>query len=128
MATFQSRAEVKQACHKLLDLEKKTHHLIQSSEELPVDQIEKQLKKQSELIAEIDFDSGSSENLPDEISRPLNKFMELRKENKKFIENSMNKIEQQLDSLDQSSKLMRHYMQGGMKDSGSTSTRIDRDA
>ncbi|MGM0380443.1 MAG: hypothetical protein ACQEP7_00475 [bacterium] len=127
MATFQSRAEVKEACRKLLELERKNKKLIQHSEELPLDQIEKIVKKQSRLIEEIDFNSSADE-LPDEIAQLARDFMELRDKNSRVIKESMEQVESRLDSLEQSSKLMRHYMQGGMRDEESASARIDHNA
>ncbi len=127
MATFQSRVEVKQACQKLFELEQKIKELLQSSEELPLDQIEEILAKQSRLIGEIDF-TPPGEELPDDIAGVVKKFNELREKNRAAIQKSMDNISRQLDSLDQSNELMRHYMQGGMRDEESSSARIDHNA
>lgn len=127
MATFQSRVEVKKACEKLLELEEESHRLIQSAEDLPLDQIEKLIDKQSKLINEIEFEPEAEDELPEDIARPVKKFVELREKNKNEIEDFMEQIDKRMDSLEQSNKLMRHYMQGGRRDEESASARIDED-
>ncbi len=127
MATFQSRVEVKKACQKLVQLEQKITQLFQSSKEPPLDKIEGIIEKQSQLIDGIDFDPPGEE-LPEEIAAPVEQFSKLRDKNRKTLQEAMDKISQQMDSLDQSNKLMRHYMQGEMRDEESSASRIDHNA
>ncbi len=129
MATYQSRDELVSAYKELIEIENKIHSLLSPKNDLNLDKIQTYISRQSTIIAGINEASDLQDDLlakSDSGAKELiEKFCDLREQTRAVMKKMHNKIGERLDSLDTSSQLMRHYMQGKKRDEEISSLRID---
>jgi len=129
MATSPSRAEIQEAYRRLLELEQEVHNMLKSQDPPDLEVFENIFKKQSELMQKIDSVPKTDARLrADENSKTARRFQnfsKLRSKNRKILEEVKDEFKKRVESLDQSKKIMRHYLQGGNRPEENVSLRID---
>lgn len=127
METFRSRAELIDAYRRLLELEKRARDLL--SEQGDPERLQEVFDRQDSLMQAIESSGQLDRTVRDAPDSPvqeiLEEFQSLREDNRERLQNQRSTLESQLDSLDQSLKVMRRYMQGERRSGGSTSFRVD---
>jgi conjugal transfer/entry exclusion protein len=129
MATSPSRAEIEEAYRRLLELERKVHNMLKNQDPPDLEVFENIFEKQSELMQKIDSAPKTDARLrADENSktaRLFQSFSDLRSKNREILNEVKEEFKKRVESLDQSKKIMRHYLQGDSRPEENVSQRID---
>ena len=129
MAKSLSRAELEEAYKQLLKLEIKAHNLLEETSDPPLDGLEKIMETQGKLMKKIEaspaVDAQALEDDNSEVSKTIKMFVETREKTRQALKDQMGTFKKRLESLDQSEKIMRHYLQGGKRPEEKSSLRID---
>ncbi|MFP4687474.1 MAG: hypothetical protein ACLFN5_05120 [bacterium] len=124
-----SRAEITEAYCDLLTLEQRVYSLLRQKEPPSLETLEDIFKKQSRIIEQIgktpEINKQMLAEQDSEAYRNLQDFYKLREENKEILVDIRDEFKKKIEALDQSKKIMRHYLQGGMRDEEKSSLRID---
>ncbi len=123
MATSPSPVDPEEAGRRLIRVEEEIHSLLQADHIEP-DEIDEKISKQDELVEQII--SQVEDSSPSvRFKELLNKFRSLREETEELFKQRMNEIKREIESLDNSGKLIKHYMQGERRDEEVISRRFD---
>ncbi|GEM_PF-4544562 len=123
MATSPSPAEPEKAVQKLIRVEGELHLLL-SEEQFDPTKIEDKIRQQDELVEQI-ISHVDNSSPPARFKQLMRNFRSLREKTEELFEERMEQLKRKIESLDNSGKLIKHYMQGEKRDEEVISQRFD---